>query len=264
MSLKYNPLLLSLKYLLHLLTARNTKGFGVHSPYLFDFVRNVLMERKPFYVFEEIEFIRKGLLQNKTKLNILDLGSGKDRKTSISRIAQRSLKPKRQSQLLFRIVNHYKFNHLLELGTSFGISTLYLASVSSNSKCISLEGIPLVAEIAKNNFDKLNRNNIELIVGNIDQTLSSQINKEPFEFVFMDANHRYEPMKKYFDQIIQHTVEGSILVIDDIHYSTEMEKFWHETTKHPRITSSIDIFHMGILFTKSHLKQKNYKIHFNF
>lgn len=262
MSAPYNPVIYSYKYLIHLLFAGNSRGFGVHSPYLFDFVRNVLMENKPYYKFDEIENLRNTLKKDKTKVYIKDFGSGNDRVSTVSDIAKKALKPRKQAQLLYRIVNHYKFNNLIELGSCLGISTLYISSVSSKSKCTSFEGAPEIAKIAENNFIELNVNNIDLLVGNIDDTLSDGLNKGPFDFVFMDANHRYEPMMRYFEQIIKHISENAIIVIDDIHHSPEMEKFWTEIIRHTEVTTSIDIYHMGILFTKKHLRQKNYKLAF--
>lgn len=262
MSKPYGKLHFILKYFLHFFTARNTKGFGVHSPYLFDYVRNVLMEKKEYYVFKEIEEIRLSLKSNPKTVKIEDLGSGKNRVETVSGIAKKSLKPRKQAQLLFRVVNHFKFQNILELGTSLGITTLYLANVSKNSKCITLEGIADIAKVASDNFSLLDNQNIELVLGNIDVTLKEQFSKGPFDFVFMDANHRYQPMKKYFQQITEHLADGAIIVIDDIHHSREMELFWKEAILNNKITTSIDIFHMGILFTNPYLKNKNYTLLF--
>ncbi len=262
MSMKYNSIIRSLKYIKHIFTARNTKGFGVHSPYLFDFVRNVLMEKKPYYAFEEIEIYRKHLRKNKEKIQVEDFGSGRSRVTNISNIVSTAVKPRKQAQLLYRIINQYKFKNILELGTSVGLSTLYLSAVSSESKCYTMEGSKNIASIANLNFDHFNRKNIELIVGNIDNNLPDVLDKGPFDFVFMDANHKFEPMVNYFEQITTHLVKDAIIVIDDINHSTEMEQFWKFAVKHQKVTASMDIFHMGILFTKKELNQKKYKLAF--
>ncbi|MEI7504034.1 MAG: hypothetical protein WCJ61_12200, partial [Paludibacter sp.] len=56
-----NKVRLIYKYLIHFLSARNTSGFGVHSPFLFQFTRFVLAENKPYYIFRKIELLRNNL-----------------------------------------------------------------------------------------------------------------------------------------------------------------------------------------------------------
>ena len=113
------------KYIKHFFLAINTGGFGVHSPFLFQFTRFVLFEKKPFYIFTEIEQLRKQLKNDKRVLDITDFGTGNNRHTTVAAIATHSLKSARQGQLLFRIANYFKVSSVLELGTSLGITTSY-------------------------------------------------------------------------------------------------------------------------------------------
>ena len=60
-------------------------------------------------------------------------------------MAGSSLKPKKYAQLLFRMVKYYKPQTILELGTSFGITSAYLASGNDNSVLHTCEGSPAIA-----------------------------------------------------------------------------------------------------------------------
>ena len=82
-------------------------------------------------------------------MQLVDYGTGKSRSRTVADIARKSVKSKKYAQLLFRLVN---FNHsrtILELGTSLGISTMYLASADFDSKVITMESDPICAKKIK-------------------------------------------------------------------------------------------------------------------
>lgn len=250
-----------MRYINHLLCAKNSRGYGVHSPFLYAFTQDVIYEKNHFYAFSEIEKVREKLKKEDIVINITDFGAGNKTQANISEIAKYSIKRKEWAQLLFRIVNFSNSKNVLELGTSLGLSTAYLASVDSNLKCVSLEGAPEIAKIARRNLELLKINNAEIIVGNIDETLDEALAKfETLDFVFFDANHRKEPTLKYFDKCLRLVDENSIFVFDDIHWSRDMEEAWNTIKKSDRVTSTIDLFEMGIVFFNKNLLKKNFKM----
>lgn len=258
-----NILRLTYLYIKHILTARNTKGFGVHSPFLYSFIRYSIMEKSPYYIFDTIEEERRKLLKNNTIIQTNDLGTGKSTGKKISEIAKRSLKKASQAQLLFRIVRYLNCRYMVELGTSLGITTMYLSGVNRQNKVLTFEGCKERAAIAQRLFNENQLNNINLITGNIDDTLSENLSGEDLpDFYFIDANHQYASLMKYFEICLNYSTEKTIIVIDDIYWSEGMQKAWKEITANPAVTASIDMFHLGIVFLKKDLQKKNYKIRF--
>lgn len=252
-----------LKYFQHLITARNTGGHGVHSPFIFHFIRDILSEKYPYYVFNDIERVRNRMLSCAQTIEVADFGTGVSRSRSIANIAREALKSSGQAQLLFRIIRHYGFRNILELGTSLGITTMYLASVSTKCRCITLEGCPQISAVAQQNFDRLKLSQIKLITCNIDEQLEDIIaTYGRQDFIFIDANHRYEPLMRYFKLCLNHIGDDSVIVVDDIYWSPEMEQAWKAIKEHPRVKSTIDIFHMGIIFFHPMLAKKHYKVHY--
>jgi len=253
----------SLKYLKFITKARNTKGHGVHSPFIFDFLSSVIYTKNEFYVFNAIETVRKVLNQNQSELFIKDLGTRADRHSTISSIAHNSLQKKKYAQLFFKIIHQYKFQHILELGTSLGVTTAYLAATSAKTKCVTLEGSTEIAKVARENFKTLNLNNIQIIEGNIDETLAQALNTlEKVDFALIDANHQSKAVLNYFEQIIQHSSTNMILVIDDIYWSDDMEVAWKAIKNHAKVTTTIDLFQLGIVFLKPDLHKKHYKLYY--
>ena len=261
----YSPFQLLKKYIRYQLQSSNAKGHGVHSPFVYDFIRKVLIDNRKFYAYDAIETCRKDLLKNNRVLHIEDFGAGsrlkKTNQRTISEIAHSSLKPKKFSQLLFRIINHYAPENILELGTSFGITTAYLAAAKENAIVHTMEGSSEVAAVANSNFESLGLKNIRIITGNFDDTLPAFVEEqEKLDLVFVDGNHRLEPTLRYFEKILTKTTENSILIFDDIHWSEEMEAAWATIQQHSSVTVSIDLFFIGLVFFR---KENKVKQHFS-
>jgi hypothetical protein len=98
----YSPVEIAFKYLQYYLTASNSKGHGIHSPFVFDFVTNVLNDDRNFYCYDSIEKLRQSLLKDKTVLDIQDFGAGstvaKSNKRRVSDISKSALKPEKIRQ----------------------------------------------------------------------------------------------------------------------------------------------------------------------
>jgi len=250
-------------FLFHFLTARNTGGFGIHSPYLFDFVRYVINEKNVYYVYADIENKRTKLLNNNALIHKTDFGTGESKTIKISEIAATSLCSSRKGRLLCQTVNYLKLNNILELGTSLGISTAYIAALSKSRKCITLEGCENTAQIAREVFSELKLTNIELITGDIDQTLNEALTKlSNVDFVYMDANHTFEATMRYFNLIVPFLNKNAVVILDDIYWSKEMKLAWEQIKIHPGVRSSFDLYQLGIAFFNPDLHKKNYKLRY--
>lgn len=256
-------LLFLYKYIIHFFLARNTCGFGVHSPFVFKFTNNVLVSKGLYYVFSEIESIRFDLKHDKRKIDITDFGSGNYKIRKVSEIAKYSLKSPKYGQLLYRIANYFNSRSVLELGTSLGVTTAYLAASSTEIRCTSLEGCPQTAKIAQENLKKLGLKNVNVVLGNIDDTLSGVLSDMTgLDLVFFDANHRSEYVLHYFDQCLSKVNNNTVMVFDDIYWSSDMEMAWNKIKENPLVTSSIDLFEVGIVFFNPDLHKKHYKMRY--
>lgn len=249
------------KYLL-----RSFHLHGIHSPFIFQLNEEVLQEKTPYYAFEEIESIRAKLLLTQKNIKVKDLGAGSktskksDRK--ISEIAKTALKSPAKAQLLFRLAHCLKPGTILELGTSLGITTAYFAKALPSSSISTIEGAKEVAKVADINFNKLQLKNIHLIVDNFDDALQKELKRtEKAEFVFFDGNHRKEPTLRYFEQCLAYAEEKSVFVFDDIYWSAEMKEAWQEIKKNPKVSLSIDLFDLGLIFFKKGQAKEHFTVY---
>ena len=266
--MRYNTFTLTRKYLSYLWKASNGQGHGVHSPFVYAFIKNVLNTKSKGESIDAIELYRQKLLNNQKEIAILDLGAGSNlqgnKSRTIAQIAKGALKPKKYSTLLSRIVAYYQPRQVLEMGTSLGITTCYLAQGVPSACVVTMEGAPTVAEEALTTFKNLGYQNIELIEGNFDQSLPNYLQRVPaIGIAYVDGNHRYAPTMQYFNLLLTKSDEQSIFIFDDIHWSSEMEKAWAEIKADTRISLTIDLFFIGIVFLKKGNKEKeNFTIQF--
>jgi len=262
-NLLYSKTTIAQKYLHYLLTSSNSKGHGMHSPFVFDFIINVMNDKSVYPDYKKNENIRQQLLQNKNTIEVEDFGAGsgviKTNTRRIDKIAASSLKPKKYAQLLYRIIKYYQPQQILEIGTSLGITTAYLATANSNSLVTTHEGATSIAKIAAETFNELLASNIQLKRGDFSQTLPGTIAElNCIDFAFIDGNHKRNPTWQYFEMLLTKSNENSIFVFDDIHWSEDMERVWEEIKLHPSVTLSIDLFFIGIVFFKKDFKVKQH------
>ena len=260
----------------HFFSSWNTSGEGIHSPYLFELVRFIIRDRNAYYCFADIERRREYLKACDDELDVVDFGSrgskeGTHIRRKVSFIAKNHLERPEVGQLLFRLVNwigeHEKRPlQILELGTSLGITTAYLASPDSRNNVRTYEGSGEVLKVAQGVWRALKLENISWVEGNIDDTLLpsnlSLLYNAParVDIAYVDANHTYEATKRYADFLLERLNQKGVLAIDDIHYSEEMERAWQELKLDPRVTTTMDLYHLGLIFVDPHYLKRHYKI----
>jgi predicted O-methyltransferase YrrM len=265
----YTAAELAIKYGRYLILASNGRGHGIHSPFVYAFTREVLMDNRHYPAYGIAEKYREKVKRDHRILNVDDLGAGSSSggrpvKRSVSKIARVSVKPRRYSRLLYRIAHYYQYRNILELGTSLGVTTTYLAQVPSLEKLVTMEGADEVAAYAESHFLEMGLHNTELVRGNFDDTLSGVLNSvDRIDLAFIDGNHRKKPTLDYFHRIMEKTDDYSCLVFDDIHWSPGMEEAWEDIKKDNRVRLSIDLFFLGIVFfSKSFVEKQDFMIRF--
>ena len=243
---------------------RSGNAHGLHSPFVFGLYTSVVRHTGQYGPYAAIEERRRQLLASAASISVTDLGAGSHtgagQQRRVADIARTAAKPRRLAQLLFRLVNYLRPATVLELGTSLGLTTAYLAAADSRHRVVTFEGCPNAAGVARETFASLQLSNIEVVEGNLDHTLAPTLAAlgAPVDFVFFDGNHRCEPTLRYFEQCLAHRGDNSTFVFDDIHWSEDMERAWEVIKAHPDVTLTVDLFYFGLVF----FRQKQPKQHF--
>jgi predicted O-methyltransferase YrrM len=241
------------------------KGHGIHSPFVFDLVSRVFRNKTNSDIVNRIEKVRKRLIKDRRLIKVSDLGAGsvkmKSEYRKVSDIAKYSPVTKKYGIFLSNMASEFGKGGIIEFGTSFGISTMYMAASVPEDIIYTMEGSPAIAEIAKANFASEGFRNTKVMIGSFDELMPEIIKKgvKP-GMIFIDGNHRKKPVLEYFNKMVEISDSETVIIIDDIYNSREMAEAWSEIKLNQKVSVSIDVFRMGIVFFKKGIIRQDFII----
>ncbi len=242
--------------------SKATNQHGVHSPFVYAFVTKCLYDRKPKQEYKILKDYRKTLLNSSEIIEVTDFGAGsrvfKNNKRPVRDIAIHAGATAKRSKLLYRLVNYFQPENILELGTSLGLATSALA-LPKTGKVLSLEGCPETTRVAQQTLKQFDISNVEHLIGDFKETVS-EVRKSSFDLVYFDGNHSKEATLKYFEQLLQTSHNDSVWVFDDIYWSSEMTEVWEIIKQHPQVRVTVDCFWLGFVFFRAEQVEEHFKI----
>lgn len=226
---------------------------AIHSPFVFNLLTKCFYDKKFKPEYDILKKYRNELFQNKNTLEVTDFGAGsrvfKSNVRQICQIAKTAGISTKRAQLLFRIVNYFQPDTILEIGTSLGLATSALSLGNPKASIITLEGCPETAKQAELQLKKFNCKNVESVVTEFNNYLQNcQLKTENCQLIYFDGNHSKKATLNYFDLLLPTITNETIWIFDDIHWSAEMEEAWEIIKNHPKVSVSIDTFQWGLVF----------------
>jgi len=245
--------------------SHSKKGFGIHSPFIYNFIIQVIKPKNEDKNIIEIEKLRKNLLKSNEILEVEDFGAGsqvmKSKNRNVSDIVKHSATNKKFGELIYKIIQNFKPQNIIELGTSLGIGTLYMALANQNANIHTIEGSKNIHELAKSNIKNFKLNNINFYNNKFDEVLPNILNNlKTVDLVYIDGNHQKQATLKYFETILPFCNNETILIFDDISWSKDMQTAWKTIINDSRVGASLDLFYQGIVFFRKEMQQECFKI----
>jgi len=249
------------------LTSGHKRGHGIHSPFIFNTVTGVIQNKTAPEIVNKVEKIRSELKKDKRVIQLSDLGAGslkgKNNFRRISDIVRYSSVSRKYGALLSRFASSVNGRPIIELGTSLGISTLYLARGAPGSVVHTVEGCKNLSEIAGETFSRANTKNVRQYQGSFDEQLAKLIPKISGPgLIFIDGDHRKESLLRYHSVLFGNAGKDTIIIIDDIHLTPGMESGWKEIKNSSEVSVSIDLLRMGILFFIENIAKQDITIRY--
>jgi len=242
---------------------KSTNQHGVHSPFVYDLITKCFYDKKKYSEYNSIKNYKKYLLKNDATIDVLDLGSGsrvfKSNKRKVSKMVSNVGAPKKETHLFFRLARYFQFKNSLELGTSLGISTQALYLGNTDNKITTIEGCPNIAEYTRNTFAYFNLKNVTLQTGDFSEIIK-RIPQNTYDFIYFDGNHQKEATLNYFESLISNAHNDSVFIFDDIYWSKGMTEAWELIKKHPKVTVTIDLFFIGLVFFRKQQAKEHFVI----
>lgn len=250
------------EFLKYQLFAKSIKT--IHPPFAYDLIQHLKNRDISAHDKKAIFSIKRKAANNNNIIEHTDMGaSAKGRKyvRSFKKVADMAAKSgisHKYGRLLYHLVNYFEPENIIEMGTSLGISTLYLSLANKKANIITIEGCAETARVAQNYIKKGGGNNVKVYVGGFQSLLPHTLEGMPaVDFVFFDGHHKYEPTMEYFRKSKPFAHDNTVFVFDDIHWSREMHKAWRHIIHDKDVTLSLDFFQLGIVFFKKGISKQN-------
>jgi len=269
-------------------------GYGVHSPFVFDLITNVIEEQMPYYCYEQLHTVRLQLLQDKRKITVRNRTISEKKPTAgletstpttvrnrtmtIKKAINRYCFTEPEDRLLFRLANYFQPKTIFIAGSHFGLTPLYLTAYSKDTTCIVIESEPSIAAIAQEYIKKYAAASIVFPVvedkhfespGRLDFIVwSHSFTSFP---IHNPTNNATLPQSDFipsfdealslvnFDRFLSYINDESVMVISGIHASSNDRKVWNAICVHPKVTVTIDLYRFGIVFFNPKYHQQTYK-----
>ena len=118
-------------------------GFGIHSPYAFNFVRNVWRQRLSYYAYAGIEQL----------IDTVESGTTRRQRREMDLIGER------EAKLLFRVTNFFNPRRIFQAGAATGIESVAMMEVCHESRLYlyepRLEEKALAVRVLQTQMDKV-------------------------------------------------------------------------------------------------------------
>lgn len=241
---------------------KSSNQHGIHSPFVYDLLTKCFYDKKQYPEYKILKSFRDKLIYDQDIIEITDFGEGsrvfKSNLRKVSDIAKNAGVSAKRQKLLFRIVNYFSSENILELGTSLGLATAALALGNTDFTVNTIEGCQNTSDKAKDTFKTFQINNIDLHTQNFQEFFKNDTSK--YDLVYIDGNHNKEHTLAYFKILLDRVEDNSVLIFDDIYWSKAMTEAWNEIYQHPKVTLSIDTFYWGIIFFRAAQKKQHFTI----
>lgn len=206
--------------------------------------------------WKPVEEYREMLLQQPDRIRTGSYGASESKRTTLSRRTRRISVSPVLGRFLHTLVGWYHPNRVIELGTGYGMGTLYLGLNNRNTEVITVEGDPFAVHMANAAFRQFHPENIRLIEGEFGDMLPELLKERSIRLmVFIDGNHTRQATLEYFDRLVKDAPCEFLLVLDDIRWSAGMYKAWKTICTHPSTGFVADLYRMGLAF--SHHRKPN-------
>lgn len=215
----------------HLLLAKHHNGHGIHSPYLYHLVTQVIFNEYRYYSFDSIEY----------------LFPAPDKEHEIG-------------QALFRLAEDIKASTLVSCGYAGTVDMAYLMSVKTDAYVLCLpdtEQSKENARIIKSIMGGCHFVNV--VATDTDRVKQSFDNLPTIDLGVFDLCADRVCLNNLFETCLERTHAESVFVVKHIH-KKGMETWWKSLINHPQVTASLDVYNYGLLFFRPDLEKKHYLI----
>jgi predicted O-methyltransferase YrrM len=152
-------------------------------------------------------------------------------------------------RFLLRLVRELHPKSCIELGGAIGISAAYQGAgleLNGAGRLLSIEGAPELAGHARQTLAGLGLERVEVVEGRFEDVLEPLLpDAAPVDLAYLDAGKGRDQNVALFEQLLPHLSPRAVVVMDDIHWSRDMNLAWRDLSSHPSVALSVDLRRLG-------------------
>ncbi|MFV0469158.1 MAG: class I SAM-dependent methyltransferase [Dysgonomonas sp.] len=205
-------------------------GHGVHSPFVFSLITKVIGETSHYYAYKDI----RNYLQKQKSQKRGD---------------------EKYDRLVFRLVNHFKAQNILELGSGSGLTSLYATAPSGKTVCYCVE----LSEKKRKYAESLYRSYNRKIVLQADLFTKTEEKKD---CIIVNLDNYPLTYEWFYEHLFPLCSEKTFIILKGIRTKRQNQVLWRKLKRNQSISVSIDMFNTGILFFNKKLYKRNYRLNF--
>lgn len=210
---------------------RHHRGHGIHSPFVYSLIRKVIEEKTPYYIYDDL-------------------------KEYLSTVCQENFSINKYNKLSFRLVNYFNAKKVLEIGSGYGVNSLFLTAPSQCISCLCIETDSQKTAMAKNILKNWNRT-VQLS----DKEVLSEL-KDKQDCIFVNMDDCQSIVRDVVPLIASLCHEDSFVVVNGIRTNRSNYMLWKDISSIDGRTAMLDLFNIGIVFFNKELYRWNYQISF--
>jgi predicted O-methyltransferase YrrM len=229
----------------------------LHSPFVFKW--RSAMNNERLTVNNIVNEYRKLLRNTSEEFSYLNL-ENREVKTSISKRYKSTSINDKYGTILANTALYLHAQNFLELGTSLGVSTAYLANAVENIKGHTIDFNPNAVSISKELFARMKWTNTVFHCGRFEDILPTILTEKNIDICFIDGDHSYQSTINYVSQIKDFLSENAVIILDDIRWSEGMYQAWEDVSHLSDFNYTIDFGRIGLLFKNQNQSPKQHLI----
>lgn len=203
--------------------------YGIHSPFVYDFMRKVLNDSGSNRDYDTI--YRIGRLLDKRKYINYNL--------------------RKQSRLLYRMIRYFEPDSAVSFGSLTALNTAALALGHLQTKVYLEE-----SEDFLETLNSMGIVNVRLIQP--EEFDSEHFRKLNTGFVFFGRDSFEDDTWDYLADCMNYKTVDSVFVFEGIHHNRDMEDAWEEIKANEDVSVTIDLYCIGMVFFREGIEKQDF------
>ena len=224
---------------------RYKKGYGVHSPFAFSMITQVINENMYYYAYDKIRKLR----QFSYKVRFSIKGISLKKKISTKKLF-----------LIYRLINKFSPDNILQIGTD-GIVSYTLGLGRNESKlfsvCNDIERTDSTIDFFQKHVEDYNADKYHFITSDLKSGIEQLKDIPSFDFIFIHKGEGFENWND-LNLILEKANKKTVILIEGIKNDEKMKSYWGCIKSNADVKVTMDLYDFGLAIFDDKLYKHHY------